>query len=152
VISVLLGALAAAVILLLASPLGRWLGRRRRRAAAVSPADRVVVAWEDATEWLGLAGHGRRHWETPHEYARRPEVRQTAGLAPGGTTGDAATGNIAVLADTLAVAAWSEDGVAGDAAESAESAAAGVRATVLTKTSIRKRMRWAVDPRPRSRG
>ena len=141
VVIVLLGLLGVVVLGLLTPPVGRWVARRRRRAAATSPADRVVVAWEDATEWLGLAGHGRRHWETPFEYARRPEVAQAG-----------PPGSVAVLADTLTVASWSVGGVAEDDVTAAESASSGVKTAVLAATPRRRRMRWAVDPRRRQRG
>ncbi len=136
---ILLGVLSAAVLMVAGSPVARWIARRRRRSAAATPADRVVVAWDDATEWLGLAGHGRRRWETPHEYARRADVRETAG-------------GVAVLADTLTVASWSAAGVEADAASAAESASADVKAAVLARTPRRQRVRWALDPRPRPRG
>jgi transglutaminase-like putative cysteine protease len=139
-LAIFLGLLSAAVLLVLASPVGRWVGhRRRRRAAAASPADRVVVAWSEATEWLSLAGHGRRRWETPYEYARRPEVQWTAS-------------EIGVLADSITLATWSGADVAADAADRAEAASAGVRTAVLSRTSRRERLRWAIDPRPRTRG
>jgi transglutaminase-like putative cysteine protease len=139
VIAILLSLLAAALLVAVALPVGRWTARRRRRAAAASPAERVVVAWEDATEWLALAGHGRRPSETPYEYARRPEVQR-------------ASGDIGVLADTITLATWSGADLAEDAADAAEAASAGVRTAVRSRTSRRERIRWAIDPRPRHRG
>jgi transglutaminase-like putative cysteine protease len=139
VVVILLGVLTAAILTVAASPAGRWLSRRRRRAAAATPADRVVVAWDDATEWLGLAGHARQRWETPYEYARRPDVHRVAS-------------GVSVLADTLTLASWSVDGVEDDAARAAESTSADVKAAVLATTPRRQRVRWALDPRPRARG
>ena len=45
--------------------------RRRRRAAATTPADLVMAAWAEALAALAQAGSPRRPWETPFEYGGR---------------------------------------------------------------------------------
>ena len=47
------------------------LVRDRRRAAAIDPVDRVLVAWHEANEALGITGHARQPHETFREHARR---------------------------------------------------------------------------------
>ena len=118
-----------------AVPLTRSRRRRRRRDAAVTPAERVLVAWAEAEEALAAAGRGQDPWETAAEYSAR--VASGVGGAP-----------LARLADDTSVAAYSQGGVGPEVAARAESSAAAVRAEVAGAAGPLRRVLWAVDPRP----
>jgi hypothetical protein len=134
-ILLVLAGLAAAG--LAAVPVVRTLRHRRRRAAAVTPRARVLVAWEEAEEILAVAaGLPRRPAETPLEYARR--VSEAAEVDPGLMAG---------LARDTSAAGFSVEEVDDGIAVRTEAAVADVRRTLLGRASRAQRVRWAVDPR-----
>ena len=131
------GALLALVLLYVAAvPLAKDRRRRRRRAAAVTAADRVLVAWEEATEDMAAAGFAPRPDETAVEYAHR--VRKAAG--PAGAP-------LIRLADDTTAAAWSAGGVAEEVAVRAEGEASGVATELKAQATRRERVRKLLDPR-----
>jgi transglutaminase-like putative cysteine protease len=133
VAGVLLAAIVAYVTLV---PLSKHLRLRRRREAAATPADRVLVAWEEATEDMAAAGLAPRPDETAVEYAHR--VRKAAGPAGAPLTR---------LADDTTAAAWSAGGVAEEVATRAEKEAAGVATELKAQATRRERIKKAMDPR-----
>jgi hypothetical protein len=115
----------------------RTLRRRRRRAAAVTPRARVLVAWEEAEEILGVAaGLPRRPAETPLEYATRVASASTVDRDL-----------MVALARATSAAGFSASGVDDGTADRTEAAVAGVRRTLLGRATRIQRVRWAVDPR-----
>jgi transglutaminase-like putative cysteine protease len=118
-------------------PLAKARRRQRRRDAAVAPADRVLVAWAEATEDLTAAGFPPRPSETAVEFAHR--VGRAVG--PPGPA-------IARLADDTSAAAWSVGGVPAEVATRAESEAAAIAADLRAQATRRERLRQALDPRP----
>jgi hypothetical protein len=131
------GALVALVLLYVAGvPLAKRRRRSRRRELAVTPADRVLVAWEEATEDMAAAGFAPRPEETAVEYAHR--VRKAAGPAGAPLTR---------LADDTTVAAWSAGGVAPEVAARAEAEASGVATELNAQATRRERVKKALDPR-----
>ncbi len=134
---VVAGALLALVLLYVtAVPLAKRRRRRRRRATAVTPADRVLVAWEEATEAMAAAGSAPRPDETAVEYAHR--VRKAAG--PAGAP-------LIRLADDTTAAAWSSGGVAPEVAARAEGEAAGVATELRAQATRAERVKKLLDPR-----
>jgi transglutaminase-like putative cysteine protease len=129
--------LALAAAYLVGVPLAKRRRRRSRRAAAASPAERVLVAWEESAEAMAAAGLARRPDETAPEYAHR--VRRAAG--PAGAA-------LVRLADDSSAAAWSAGGVAVDVALRAETEADGIATELRAQSTRRDRVRTALDPRP----
>ncbi len=136
---------AALVLLLLlplvalaAVPLVRQTVRRRRRLAATSPAQRVLVAWDEAEEDLAATGLGQQRWETGPEYAAR--------VGPVG--GSEVARHLDVLTVDAETAAWSGAGVAPDVALRAEETAAALGTVLRAEATPLQRVRWALDPRP----
>jgi transglutaminase-like putative cysteine protease len=134
-----------AVLVLVAVPL-LWAGvlallrvvlRRRRRSAARTPGQRVLLAWDEATEALARAGASSRPWETPTEFATRV----------GGTTPvDASL--LTGLAGLTTTATYAPAPVAEAAAERAADAAGRIEEQVDALLDRRARLRHLVDPRP----
>jgi transglutaminase-like putative cysteine protease len=130
--------LAGSVVLYGAGvPLANRRRRRRRRDGAATPADRVLVAWAEAAEDLAAAGLAQRPWDTAPEFARR--VCRAAG--PAGPA-------LVRLADDASAAAWSADGVAPDVAARADAEAAHVALELRAQSTLRDRLKRALDPRP----
>ena len=138
--------LRAALLLLLLLPLAAAAGvplarrelRRRRRLAATTPAQRVLVAWDEAEEDLAVTGLGQQRWETAAEY--------TARVGPVG--GDSVARHLGVLTVDADRAAWSGAGVAPEVAVRAEEHAAALGAALRVEATPRQRATWALDPRP----
>jgi hypothetical protein len=126
----LVGIAGAGVLALLMNRRRRW---HRRRTANTGTDGRVLVAWEETEESLGLAGLPRHPSETPFEYASR--VPRASGMAGA---------PLASLAEATASAAFSPEGVDGATAAQAEAAAAEVRAQLALKASRPERVRWAL--------
>jgi transglutaminase-like putative cysteine protease len=118
-------------------PLARRWAVNRRRAAASTPSDRVLVAWQEAQEVMAQAGHRRRPWETAIEYAFR------AGAVAGPAEPD-----LVRLAETSTVAGFSPEGVPSDAATGASRAAAAVARALRSRCGAVRRLWWSLDPRP----
>lgn len=111
--------------------------RRRRRSAARSPGQRVLLAWDEATEALARTGATSRPWETPTEYAVRV----------GGTTPvDASL--LSGLAGLTTTATYAPAPLAEEAAEMAADAADRIEEQAGRLLDRRTRLRHLVDPRP----
>jgi transglutaminase-like putative cysteine protease len=117
-----------------------WLVRRRwerRRAAATTNAERVLLAWYETTSLLARAGTPADPSETPREYAFRAE--QHARLDGVG---------LRTLAEQVTAAAYA--GV--DLPDQSVGAADEVRDTVsdrlVQRLGWRDRLWWRADPRP----
>ena len=134
---VVVALLALCLLYVAGVPVAKRRRRRRRRQGALSPADRVLVAWAEATEDLAAAGIARRPSETAAEFARRV----------GPTVGDAGP-PLAGLAEDTSAASWSAGGVAVDVAVRAEASAAAVGAELRDEASVLDRVKQALDPRP----
>ncbi|MGQ0742782.1 MAG: transglutaminase TgpA family protein [Acidimicrobiales bacterium] len=136
-----LGVLATCLALVLGvAPLvSRWRRARRRRAAN-SAAEQVVVAWAEATEALARVGLGRTASETVAEHSRR--VAESPRLPPG----------LAPIVDALAgwasEASYAEAMVTSDVAARARAATDEVVTAVGTQLGLIRRVGSAVDPRP----
>jgi transglutaminase-like putative cysteine protease len=123
----LLGAGAGAV------PLSRRWRRDRRRVTATTPEARVLVAWEEVEEALGLAGLPRRADETSTEYARR--VPRTGAVSPT---------LLAELAGDTTAAAFSASGVEEAVATRAEQSATTIRGELALRATRAERVRWTM--------
>lgn len=133
---VALGAAAYAI----AVPALKRRRRAKRRAAATSPADRVLLAFTEVDEVLAQAGHGRRPAETASEFAHR--ISRTAPLpAP-------ATAALRDLAGDVAAAAYGAGGADPQAAARAGAVVNTVTVALRARASARDRLVWALDPRP----
>ncbi|MGH9277989.1 MAG: transglutaminase TgpA family protein, partial [Acidimicrobiales bacterium] len=126
-----------AALYVLAVTGGRRALTRRRRAAAGSPAEQVLVAWEETQDALALAGHRRRSSETPGELA----ARAAAVLPESGTP-------MARLAADTDAAGFSADGVPVDLVPEAQATAGAVVRELRDQAGLMRRMRWDLDPRP----
>jgi transglutaminase-like putative cysteine protease len=135
---VVVGVLLALLALYLAGvPLAKRRRWRLRRAEAATPADRVLVAWAEATDHMAAAGLGPRRHETSVEFAHR--VCRAAG--PAGAA-------LVRLADDASAAAWSAGGVAPEVAVRAQVEAAHVAQELRAQATLAERVRRALDPRP----
>ena len=128
--------LALAALYVVGVPFAKRRRRLRRREAAVTAADRVLVAWTEATEDMTAAGLAPRPEETAVEYAHR--VRKAAG--PAGPA-------LIRLADDTTTAAWCAGGVPADVAARAEAEAADVAGSLAAQATTRERVQKALDPR-----
>jgi transglutaminase-like putative cysteine protease len=136
-VPIALGLVVAALAGLAAVPIALAARRRHRRAAASTPGDRVLVAWEEAEEILAVAaGLPRRPAETPLEYARRVTAAEPVDAAQ---MHDLAQGTLA--------ASFSASGVDAATADRAVTACDGVRMLLLDRATVVQRLRWACDPR-----
>lgn len=121
-----------------AVPLLRREIRRRRRLAATTPAQRVLVAWAEAEEDLAATGLGRRRSETAAEY--------TARVSPVG--GESVSRHLGVLTIDAEAAAWSGGGVEPEVAVRAEENAAALGTALRAEATPVRRVARALDPRP----
>ncbi len=131
-------AVALAALAVGAIPLARRVRRDRRRAAAATPAERVLVAWDEAEEDLGVTGLGRLRHETTTEYAGR--VGPVAGA-------EVAT-PLEWLASGTEAASWSRAGVAPEVAVQAAGAPTAIATALRAGVGPLRRAQWALDPRP----
>nr|MDP9404582.1 DUF4129 domain-containing protein [Actinomycetota bacterium] len=118
----------------------KGLRRRRRRQRAATQADRVLVAWSEATEALTQAGAPRAPGDTLDEHARRA-ADAVALPAP-------AAGALQALADDAAAASYSLGDLSPEVATRAQGSAAVVEAALKESATPAQRLRRAVDPRP----
>lgn len=137
----LLAALLVVVVVplvwVLALTVARGVRRRRRRAAATTPAERVLVAWDEVAEALARAGAAPEPWETPDEYARRAAAATGLdGVVLGG------------LAGLTTTATFGRGDLAEEVAQKAAGAAAGLEEAADALVPTRQRLRLLVDPRP----
>jgi hypothetical protein len=124
-------------------PTTKAMYRHRRRRRARAAADQVLVAWLEAAERLADAGAGRSGGETFLEHARRAAAQ--AELTP------EAAGALIQLAHQAGAAAYGPDPTSAAATELAHQRAATVERAVLSAAGRWQRLRWELDPRPRSR-
>lgn len=140
-LSKILVALVALAVLtglwLVAVPLVRSARRKRRRAAARSAADRVLVAWTEADESLRVARARRRPSETLVEHARRA----------GGSVPADARKALQRLASDATSASYSEV-VPTHSVPSAVDAAETVEKSVWSQATRGAKLKRALDPRP----
>jgi transglutaminase-like putative cysteine protease len=129
--------LAMVVLYAVGVPLAKVRRRRLRRARAVTSADRVLVAWAEASEDMAAAGLAARPDETAAEFAHRT-------CRAAGPAGPA----LIRLADDTSAAAWSAQGVAEQVAARAEMEAANVALELRAQSTARERVRTLLDPRP----
>jgi transglutaminase-like putative cysteine protease len=120
----LLAAVAAALLVLLLVPLGRWAGRRLRlRRAADEPRRLILLTYEQFTERIAGVGLGRGPGETLEEYRRR--VLETGHLADGHLD------RLTRIATSAAYSGRDPDpGAARDATQAAGTALAEIRRSV----------------------
>jgi len=135
-LALILVALAVAAYVVGVPAARRWQAARRR-AAAHTPTDRVLVAWREAEESLAAVGARRRPPETLKEYSAR--VERGPGEPPPG---------LGLLATDTTAAAYSADGVDEEIAVRAEKITTGVAVHVRAGTGWVKRVRQELDPRP----
>lgn len=137
-ILLLFAGLAVAVgIWILVVPLVRRTRRSRRRAAARSAAERVLVAWTEADESLRATRARRRPSETLVEHARRA----------GGSVPPDARRALQRLASDATSASYSEL-VPTDTVPSAVDAAETVERSVWSQATRGAKLKRALDPRP----
>ena len=140
-LAVLLVLAGAGLLWVVVVPAARAARRRRRRLAAVAEAQRVLLAWEEAAEWLALSGAPRRPGETLLEHARRAPA--AAGL------GTESARLLEELATDAATAAYAPEGRSRGASDAAEARAAGIEQAVRQAAGRWRRLVWSLDPRPR---
>jgi transglutaminase-like putative cysteine protease len=143
---VLILVLVAAVALLWGAgvPAAKRLRRDRRRSAAARPGDRVLVAWDETTEALALAGARRHLAETMPEYAGR--------AARAAALDHEVAVSLRELAADAAAASYAASELDPAAAARAVATAARVEADLQEAAGTRRRLRWALDPRPLREG
>jgi hypothetical protein len=137
---VALGLVLAIATWALGVPGLKRLQRSRRRAAATDTAARVLVAWDEAAEALGVTRVGRRPAETMSEYAGR--AGRSVPLP------DAPSAALVALADDAAAASYGAALPAAESVDRAETAAASVTSAVREVATTRQRVLFALDPRP----
>jgi transglutaminase-like putative cysteine protease len=112
----------------------RW---NRRRHAAQSRADQVLVSWHETEASLARAGVAPIPSETPSEYASR--AARSMRLDP-------------VMLDRLAghvtVAAYSDRDVGTDVVADAADIRDTVDRTIIERADLKTRLVWRADPRP----
>ncbi len=112
----------------------RW---DRRRRAATTGADRVLVSWHEATDVLARSGTPAQASETPLEFADR--------LADAGEPDGAL---LRAMADNATVAAYSGGDVPEEMVGATDDARRSLEHDVLSRASWRNRLLWRADPRP----
>ncbi|HEX2698831.1 MAG TPA: transglutaminaseTgpA domain-containing protein [Acidimicrobiales bacterium] len=140
VVAVVLAAAGLGLAACIAVPAAKASRRRRRRARAATPADRVWVAWTEATDAVARAGAPRRAAETLHEHAARAG---TAAVLPS----TAATA-LATLARDASAASYGVGAMPDEVAARATAHAGEVESAVNAMATRRRRVAWLLDPRP----
>jgi transglutaminase-like putative cysteine protease len=123
-------------------PLALWIRLRLRRRRATTPAERIALAWAEATEVAALVGYREVRSDTFAERAER-----LAGALPDTTV----PADARVLARQLEEATYSATGADELGAELAEEAALAVGEAALAASRRRDRVRRWLDPRPHVR-
>jgi transglutaminase-like putative cysteine protease len=113
---------------------GRW-GRRRR--AAHTEADQVLVSWHETESALARAGVAPRASETPSEFAAR--AARTTRIEDG---------TLERLAGHVTQAAYSGGEVAPAVVTDAEGIREQVSRTLHDRADLRTKLGWRADPRP----
>jgi len=134
---VLLGLLVAVigyVLVALGMPLAR---RRRAHRRAVTPSERVALAWNETSEAVARSGSSLPFSsETHHEYASR--------VAP--VLGALASAH-QELASVASEATWSDVDLAAASGEHAEALSSTIRQEITRHMSVPERARARLDPR-----
>jgi hypothetical protein len=113
---------------------GRW-GRRRK--AARSEADQVLVSWHETEAVLARSGVAPRASETPSEFAARASRMMRIDDV-----------GLDRLADHVTVAAYSGTAVAPDMVSDADEIRDQVSRTLHDRADLKTRLNWRIDPRP----
>ncbi|MGE0877645.1 MAG: DUF3488 and DUF4129 domain-containing transglutaminase family protein [Acidimicrobiia bacterium] len=116
--------------------LSRRQRRRRRRRSATTNAQRVLVAWTEATEALHASGVDRRRSDTHHEFAERAAA--ATGLD---------RGTLVSFASWADAALFAGDDLEERAVVESRQARALVYRTQVEEASIGRRLRFVLDPR-----
>lgn len=128
--------LALVALYALAFPAGLLLWRARRRRRAVSPQERIELAWVEAAEIATLAGFAEQPSDTPAERAGH-----LAAAVPDGAPAAFA------LAGLVEAALYAPGDATPEDADSAEAGRDELRAAVLASASRWSRLRRWLDPR-----
>jgi len=129
--SLALAVLAAAAV---GVPLARSARRRLRRARAVTPTERVRVAWAEGAESLRVLALTRRADETPTEFAARARPALGSEIYDG-------------LAASVVTAEYSAAGVDEAEGDAALALAARIDGEVRGRATRQQRLRDLYDPR-----
>jgi transglutaminase-like putative cysteine protease len=121
-------------------PGAKRMRRARRRAAATDDASRVYVSWQEAAEALDATRVSRRTAETMREYAHRASSQVPLAGPPASALSN--------LADDAAAVSYGATPPEPASVARAATAAATVEAAVKDAVSPRRRLLWALDPRP----
>jgi hypothetical protein len=128
--------LAAAILWPIVLGTVRRQRRRRRWMAAGTDRDRVLAAWDDAVERVGVAGVRPGLGETRREFSRRVQGRLGIAAAP-----------LTTLADAADVAGFAGEPVDASAVSGARAVVEQIRGAVKAKVALWDRVRWLLDPR-----
>jgi transglutaminase-like putative cysteine protease len=123
----------------------RW-ARRRRRYRSLGAEGEVLASWADTDEVMTWVGLGRQPSETFDEYTRRVTQR-IAWMS----TEDTLSGDVTRMAALAGLAAFAPS-VPEGAPDEARSLAASIRRGVFHAATFRRRLVWALVPRPGYRG
>jgi hypothetical protein len=133
VILVLLALALGYLLLVLALPFGR---RARARRRAVTPSQRIALAWTETAEAVARSGSSPPYSsETHHEYASR------VALALGPVAGD-----LRQLAGMVSESSWSGTEPAPATVDAAEALGRSIRRDLAHRTTIRDRALARLDP------
>ena len=117
--------------------LAHRIRRDRRRQRATTPADRVEVAWAEATEWVELGyGLDRRPSETRAEFAARISRDRRVPAAA-----------VERLAQLVTVARYFPPGLGEDDASEAAGLSGEIHRSVTERVSAQTRLLNQIDPR-----
>ena len=114
----------------------RW---DRRRRAAQTGSEQVLVSWREATDVLARGGTPAQASETPLEFADRLADAR-----------DADADLVHRMADNVTVAAYARDDVADDVVGATDDARRQLEHRRWARAGWRDKLRWLADPRPRA--
>jgi len=135
-VAIVVMALLAGLWLLLVPRLVRARWDRRRRAAQTG-ADQVLVSWREATEVLDRGGTPAQPSETPLEFADRLTE-----------AGDRDADLVRTMAGNVTVAAYSRDDVSEDVVGDTDEARRTLEERRWSRATWKERLWWRADPRP----
>ena len=122
--------------LLIAPRIARARWDRRRRAAQTG-SEQVLVSWREATDVLARGGTPAQASETPLEFADRLT-----------DTRDADADLVHRMADNVTVAAYARDDVDDDIVGATDDARRELEHRRWARAGWRDKLRWLADPRP----
>jgi transglutaminase-like putative cysteine protease len=129
-------ALLGVAWLLLAPRLARARWDRRRRAASTG-AEKVLVSWREATDVLARSGSPAKASETPLEYAERLTGNR-----------DADADLVQTMAGEVTVAAYGRDDVDEEVVGRTDDARRELEHRRWSRSNWKEKARWLADPRP----